>query len=214
MLTVAPVLIYLHGFASGPRSAKAVYLQERLQASQHRLLLPDLNQGDFYHLSLTRQLQQVAALLPPAPAPVYVIGSSLGGLTAAWLGQRCPQVQRLLLLAPAFNFAEVWLPQLGEQLALWQQQGQLPFYHYGQGQYCQLSYQFVKDLQRYPEIELKRPVPTLILHGQQDDVIPIQVSRTYAQERPWVTLQELDSNHSLIDCCDQIGDSVQTWFNL
>jgi uncharacterized protein len=207
----AQLFIYLHGFASGPSSTKAIYLQQRFQACQQSLLLPDLNQDDFYHLSLTRQLQQVAALLPTSP--VYLIGSSFGGLTAAWLGQTYPQVKGLLLLAPAFEFMEVWVLRLGQQLEQWQTQGYLPFYHYGQRRYCNLEYGFVRDLHGYHDRELQRPISTTILHGQRDEVIPIQVSRRYAEARSWVTLQELDSDHSLMDCCDQIWRVAQTWLD-
>lgn len=204
-----PAFIYLHGFASGPGSSKAVYLQRQFHRHQRQLLVPDLNQDDFYHLSLTRQLQQVATLLPATP--VYLIGSSFGGLTAAWLGQQYPQVQGLLLLAPAFDFVRVWLQRLGPQLQRWQAQGDLPFYHYGQDRYCNLAYGFVQDLYHYSDRDLQRPVATTILHGHKDEVIPVQVSRSYAQERPWVTLQELDDDHSLTSCCDQIWQALKPW---
>src|SRR5512136_1301514 len=108
MMPNCPTYIYLHGFASSPQSAKAKYLRDCFQTRQIDIKVPDLNQGDFSHLTLTRHLKQVAAEFPPAPAPVAIIGSSFGGLTAAWLGQRHPQVQRLVLLAPAFQFLAHW----------------------------------------------------------------------------------------------------------
>ncbi len=49
--------IYLHGFASSPSSTKAQYLRARFASLQINLNIPDLNQGDFSHLTLTRQLQ-------------------------------------------------------------------------------------------------------------------------------------------------------------
>ena len=79
--------IYLHGFASSPLSAKAQYLDSCFRECQIDLEIPDLNQGDFSHLTLTRQLQQVENLFP-AKKPVVLIGSSFGGLTAAVLAER------------------------------------------------------------------------------------------------------------------------------
>lgn len=201
--------IYLHGFASSPRSTKARDLSDRFAQRSTLLIVPDLNQGDFSHLSLTRQLRQVEALFPPGSAPVTLIGSSFGGLTAAWLGERYPQVQRLVLLAPAFGFLAHWLPRLGEeQVQRWQAERYLPVYHYGQDQWIPLSYEFVKDAAQFRDESLHRPVPTLILHGKQDEVIPIAASLEYAKARPWVRLVELGSDHALVNVSAEIWQEI------
>ncbi|MCS6812403.1 MAG: esterase, partial [Cyanobacteria bacterium] len=59
--------IYLHGFASSPNSTKARYLADCFAQAGLPLTVPDLNQGDFSHLTLTRQIQQVEALLTDEP---------------------------------------------------------------------------------------------------------------------------------------------------
>ncbi len=207
--------IYLHGFASSPESVKAVYMRSRFTAVDLSLEVPDLNQGDFTHLTITRQLTQVEQAFGPDGTPVTLIGSSLGGLTAAWLGQRHSQVQRLVLLAPAFGFLSHWLPTLGkEKLSQWQASGYLQTYHYGEGRSRPLHYKFVEDASQYPENQLLRPVPTLILHGRHDQVIPIVASRDYASVRPWVQLIELDSDHALNDVMPQIWKAIQAFCQL
>lgn len=204
--------IYLHGFASSPESAKARDLGDRFSDLHIPLLTPDLNQDDFTALTLTRQIQQVEALLPASAAPVTIIGSSFGGLTAAWLGQRHPQIQRLVLLAPAFGFLAHWLSKLGAvQVQQWQTTGFLSVHHYGEDRMMPLSYQFVEDAARYQENDLQRPVPTLILHGKQDDVIPVEASIHFAKTRPWVTLLQLPSDHALTDMTEAIWQSVRDY---
>lgn len=190
--------LYLHGFASSPSSTKARRLSDRLGVLQIPLIAPDLNQGDFSHLTITRQIQQVQAAFPPQPEPVVLIGSSLGGLTAAWLAETNLQVERLVLLAPAFEFLAHWLPKLSvTQLRQWQSEQFLPVYHYAEGRSLPLHYGFVQDAMQYRDAALQREVPTLILHGLQDEVIPIEASRNYAATRPWVKLIELQSDHAL-----------------
>lgn len=207
--------IYLHGFASSPQSAKAVYLRDRFAQIDLSLCIPDLNQGDFSHLTITRQLHQVATLLPPAPTSVTVIGSSLGGLTAAWLGQNYQQIRRLVLLAPAFEFLTHWLPQLSTaQLQQWQANRYLQTYHYGENCLLPLDYNFVLDATLYRETELSRPLPTLILHGIHDEVIPVQSSRDFARHRPWVQFIELESNHALTDVLPEIWDIIKVFCQL
>lgn len=203
--------IYLHGFASSPRSKKAQELRNRFQALGITLTVPDLNQPDFSQLTLSRQLDQVAALLP-IDQPVTLIGSSFGGLTAAWAAERYPQVERIVLLAPAFQFMAQWLPRLGEAtVQQWQISGSMPVYHYGEQKMLPLNYQFVQDAMQYDETQLQRSVPTLVLHGIRDEVISIQASRDYASRRSSVRLIELDSDHALADVGEEIWAAVMRW---
>ncbi len=77
-----------------------------------------------------------------------------------------------------------------------------------------LSYSFVTDLVQYDDIMLQRPVPTLILHGREDDVIPIRASRDYAASRHWVKLIELESDHALTDVQAEIWQAMQEFCQL
>ncbi|MDY6941273.1 MAG: YqiA/YcfP family alpha/beta fold hydrolase [Cyanobacteriota bacterium] len=200
--------VYLHGFASGPQSAKAKFLSDRFRERQLDLQVLDLNDGDFPHLTLTRQLQQVARVLPSHSTTI--VGSSFGGLTAAWLAEHNSQIDRLVLLAPAFQFMDCWLPTLGTSgLERWQLSGRLPVYHFGERKVLPLHYEFVTDCQQYVETQLQRPIETLILHGISDEVIPIQVSRDYISTRSWVKLIELESDHSLGNSLERIWQEIQ-----
>ncbi len=207
--------IYLHGFASSPNSNKARYISDRFTASQQKLIIPDLNWGNFSELTISRQIQQISSEFPPDAAPVTLIGSSLGGLTAAHLGQQYTQIQRLVLLAPAFGFLSHWLPQLGvETIRQWQKEGIIMIHHYGEGKPMPLSYNFVTDAAKYDEDMLQLPIPTLILHGIHDEVIPIQASQEFAKSRPWVELIELDSDHSLGNVVPEIWQALQLFCHI
>lgn len=202
--------IYLHGFASSPNSRKAEILRDRFSTLSIPLQCPDLNADDFSHLTLSRQIAQVEALFPPVPEPVILVGSSFGGLTAAWLGDRHPQIEKLVLLAPAFGFLDHWLPRLGEAaLQQWRNTGYYSVYHYREETQIPLHHGFITDNQRYDETLLQRPVSTLILHGRHDDVIPISASQAYAATRPWVSLIDLDSDHALGNVDDEIWEAIQ-----
>ncbi|RZM77896.1 YqiA/YcfP family alpha/beta fold hydrolase [Leptolyngbya iicbica] len=205
--------LYLHGFASGPQSAKAQFFQQQFAQLGHPLHILDLNQGDFTHLTLSRQIEQAMAWMGDRPQ-VTVIGSSFGGLTTCWLAEQpqvSAQIKQLVLLAPAFQFLAQWLPRLGpEAVAHWCKTGRLSVYHYGQQQQAELAYDFITDAQKYDEAHLQAAVPTLIFHGYHDDVIDIQVSRDYAAPRPWVQLIELDSDHALGNVNDIIWATLRS----
>ncbi len=182
---------------------------------QIKLNIPDLNAGDFSQLTITRQLTQVAATFPDNSTPITLIGSSLGGLTSAYLAQQSPQVKRLILLAPAFGFLSHWLPTLGkEKIQRWQQEQYLMVHHYGQKRSLPLNYNFVTDAAQYTETILQRPIPTLILHGKHDEVIPIAASREFARTRPWVELQELESDHALANVMVEIWQAIYRFCQL
>lgn len=197
---------YLHGFASSPRSTKAHQLRDRFASLHLSLEVPDLNQADFQHLTLTRQIRQVKTLIRE---PVTLIGSSFGGLTAAWIAQECDLVDRIILLAPAFRYLDHWLPRFDPaQLEAWRSGKPISIYHYGEQQLLPLDYEIVKDLAQYDEAQLQKRVPTLILHGIRDQTIPIAQSRTYANQRSWVKLIELDSDHGLSDRATKIWQAI------
>jgi uncharacterized protein len=183
--------IYLHGFASGPGSTKARYIRERFDRIGIELQVPDLNQGDFNHLTVSRQIAQVVDLFPQDGSPVILI------------------VDRLILLAPAFDFLNHWLPKIGNrELISWEQTGYLPIYHHAIKNLSSLHYDFLTDARKYPLSEIDRVLPTLIIHGTNDDVIPVSASHTFAKDRPWVELLEWDSDHQLTNVNDRIWQEV------
>jgi len=208
--------LYLHGFCSGPQSAKAKYFQQRFQSVGLPLIVPDLNLPDFETLTLTRQLDQVKALCPPTES-IRIIGSSFGGLTAALLAEEMPHIDRLVLLAPAFNFLDHWLPQLPpEDLDRWQTTGYYSLYHYGEQQERSLHYRFIEDaLQpQYRVDSLKRSVPTLILHGTADETVPFSAAEAYAASRPWVYLLPLESDHLLDNVISTLWQETRSFFTI
>lgn len=197
--------IYLHGFASGPGSTKARELKTRYARIGVDLLVPDLNQGDFTHLTISRQIAQIVDLFPQDGTPVTLIGASLGGWTAAIIAQNYPQVERLILLAPAFNFLDLWLPKLGaDRLKSWKDIGYLNIYHYAVQSLLPLHYDFIADARKYHLFQSDRILPTLIIHGIHDDVIPIESSRDFVAKHLWAELFEVESDHALTDCIELI----------
>lgn len=207
--------IYLHGFASSPQGTKARYFRNCFDLLQIQVKSPDLNQGDFFNLTLTRQLEFIETAYihqfnQSGGKNITLIGSSFGGLTATILAQRHLQVKRLVLLAPAFNF-HVHLSQLlgAEKMQQWQTDRSLLFFHYGENRELPLNYNFWPDLLQYRDEPFSREIPTLILHGIHDDVMPIRSSREFASQRPWVELRELESDHGLGNVVAEIWQALQ-----
>lgn len=189
--------IYLHGFASGPGSQKARYFRDRFRETGIELRVPDLAQGDFENLTISGQLAVVHAVA--AGRPSTLIGSSMGGYLAALYAARHREVERVVMMAPAFGFTRRWPQSLGpEKLEDWKRTGYLELYHYGEHRNRRLAHQLLEDAsgyEDYPDVTQ----PTLVFHGERDEVVPAQLSRDFASNRPNVHLEIVDSGHELLD---------------
>ena len=131
-------IVYLHGFASSPSSSKARFFQDRLKDAGAQVTIPDLASGDFEHLTLSGQLTVLDTAA--ADRPVRLIGSSMGGYLAALYAARHAQVERLVLLAPAFRFHRRWQEKLGPtELDGWRRTNAVEVFHYGEGRNRALS---------------------------------------------------------------------------
>lgn len=190
--------IYLHGFCSGPATFKGNYFRGRFADQAIELTTPDLNGGDFEHLTVSSQLTVVRALLAASEEPATLIGSSMGGYLACLLAQESDIVERLILIAPAFGFLRRYQALLGDEaLRSWRETGWIEVDHYQYGEKRRLGYDIMEDAQRYESLSLARPLPTLIFHGLYDDTVPYQASVDYLQVNPHAELLLLPSDHSL-----------------
>ncbi len=195
-------VIYLHGFASSPQSRKARFFAERLRANGFTVEIPDLANGDFEHLTLSGQLRLVEGLLRDGRA--ILIGSSLGGYLSALSAARHPEVEKVILLAPAFGFYDLWKAEMGEErFQSWRENGTIPVFHYGEGRELPLSFDLMEDAGGYESFP-DFGQPALIFHGVDDAVVPVGNSRRYAAGRPNIHLLEFRSGHELTDVLDDM----------
>lgn len=195
-------ILYLHGFASSPASRKARIFQDRFRAAGWDIEVPNLAENGFHDLTLTGQLDVIGRAA--AGRRVSLIGSSMGGYLAALYAARHPEVERLVLLAPAFGFARLWTESLGaERVAAWQRDGSMPVMNYAEDGEAPLGWQLMQDARRYEEMPAIVQ-PCLIYHGVNDTVVPVSVSREFARTRPNVELRERDSDHELTNVVDEL----------
>lgn len=195
-------ILYLHGFASSPDSRKARIFEQRFRAAGWDIQVPNLAEGGFRNLTLTGQLGVIERAA--AGRAVSLIGSSMGGYLAALYASRHPEVERLVLLAPAFGFARRWSESLGaERMKAWRRDGSISVMNYAEGAESPLGWQLMEDSSRYEE-EPAILQPCLIYHGVHDVVVPVQASRAFARTRTGVELRELDSDHELADVVDEM----------
>ena len=205
-VTGRPRLVYLHGFASSPRSSKAAFFAQRAAAAGLDLVCPDLNEPSFAGLTVSRMIADVDRAIDAGSAPVILIGSSLGGFVAlhaagqraAMTGSAAP-VAGLVLLAPALDLVRGLEAEFGpDRMARWQASGLLPVFHYGDNAMRELAWSFMEDLRRYDDGDPVPGVPIVVYQGRHDELVHAAVVERWASGRPHVTLKLVDDGHQLL----------------
>lgn len=208
--------LYLHGFASNPRSRKGLRLRELFAEHAVDLELLDLNRPSFERLSYAAMLQALdSRLLAPGDARrACIIGSSMGGYLAARWAELCPdRVAGLVLLCPAFDMGRRWPRVFGDEaMTRWKNTGSLVLLD-GDGEPKPVHYGLIEEGLRMPPYA-DVPCRTLIVHGTRDMTVPIDLSRAYAAARPNVELREVDDDHVLTASTDLIGGWALEFFGL
>jgi uncharacterized protein len=194
--------LYLHGFASGPLSRKAWAVQAALAVQGIEIYIPDLAEGRFGQITISGQLDVIGRVLQGSPA--RLVGSSLGGYLAALYAAAHPEVDRLVLLAPAFDFATRWAQLAGpEKMQNWRETGLSEVFHYGDNAMRYRHYGFYEDALSYdPNPAFTQPA--LIFHGVHDETVPVGYSRAFSAAHPNASLREVDSDHELLNALDNI----------
>jgi pimeloyl-ACP methyl ester carboxylesterase len=216
-LAVIRHALYLHGFASSPRSTKAAYFSERLRLCGIEVGCPDFNQPDFATLTLTRMLDQLGADLARLDGePALLMGSSLGGTLAVLAAERfAGQVDRLVLMAPAVMFAKPGhhlLPP--ERIDDWRRRGAMPFFHYADHAQRDLNFAFYEDSRHYDAFGATVRQPALIFQGLHDASVDPGTVAAFAKTRPNVTLSLLDDDHQLIASLPRMWSDVRAFLGL
>jgi pimeloyl-ACP methyl ester carboxylesterase len=202
-------VLYLHGFASSPGSRKARFFSEKLQELGFHVEIPDLAEGNFEALTISGQLKVIERAA--RQEPVLLIGSSLGAYLAALYAATHPEVRKLVLIAPAFQFHRLWTTSLGtERLDAWRKIGTLPILHYGEGREMPIGYQFIDDAGTYPAFP-EFSQPAVIFHGTQDQVVPVQYSSEFAASHRNVRLTTFSSGHELTDVLDPMWQEMRAF---
>jgi pimeloyl-ACP methyl ester carboxylesterase len=199
-----PYYVFLHGLGSVRTGEKSESLREHAEARGQGFLRFDLrghgeSSGQLGRIPVSELIADTIQVLERI-GPCNLVGSSLGGLVSAHVAAARPDlVDRLALLAPAFGL----MAKLGERLDA---KGRMST---NEGISFEIEPHVLKDAKELGEHSLpaRLKVPTLLVHGTADDVIPQIVSErfyaamAYEHKKLWIVP---DGDHRLNTVCTQI----------
>jgi pimeloyl-ACP methyl ester carboxylesterase len=176
-----PCHVFLHGLGSARAGEKSASLAIHAAGRGRACLRFDMrghgeSSGELGRVAVSELIADAVRVLEYT-GPATVVGSSLGGLIGAWVAATRPDlVQHLALLAPALGL----LPNLTDHHDA---HGMMAT---DDGQCFRIDAHVLDDAQRLDEAALpaRLTVPTLLVHGTADDVIPWQVSERFFAAMP------------------------------
>lgn len=207
-----PVWIFLHGLGADREGAKASRFREWVVSRGHGFLSFDFtghgdSGGDNRGLSLSRNLSDTAraAAFAARESPgseILLIGSSMGGIAALWYAALHPEaVAQVFAVAPAFRMAARLAASLSAtERTAWARRGFLPI-PVGE-RVLEVGWEIVADEEDYPVERLAALLraPALLLHGGEDAVVPVGLSRDFAAAAPTADLIEIEGgDHRLTE---------------
>ncbi|MEA2463239.1 MAG: uncharacterized protein QOJ98_986 [Acidobacteriota bacterium] len=201
-----PVL-YFHGFASSPASAKITALRPLLEPSGIALVTPDLNVPSFEKLDFEAMVQRALQCARETP-PRAMVGSSLGALVALAAARRGVAVP-LVLIAPALGVAQRWQTRIpvGDPVTM---------FNFARNADAPIHRAFFLQLANLYVDESPPPSRVTAIMGRKDETVPFEIVRDrwlqweasgalIAGSR-FLELEEGD--HGLVSHTDVIRDAI------
>jgi len=191
------VYAYCHGFLSDETSKKGIWLKNHLKDTYGvDLKTPNLNGGPTAATvtpetgieALDKVFQESGA------RKMRLVGSSLGGYIAALYASRYPsKIDRLTLICPSFDMENRWNKLWGpEVLNKWESDGFREFQGFHGRPNVEVPFSFVEACSStppYPEVSC----PTCILHGLDDQVVPVETSEKFIEKLSQVLEPRMES---------------------
>lgn len=185
-------LLYLHGFRSSPKSAKARLLAQRMhdQGWSDHWACPQLNVAPRTAVAIASTLLDTWLHMGTSINQIAIVGSSLGGFYATWLAEQygC----RCVLLNPAITPWQDLHRYIGVQ----------PLWH-GDGNVI-VEAHHMDELLRFSTSSISNPQRYFLLAATGDEVIDY---RTMLQHYPDVRVQLIQgSDHGLSNFSEYLDE--------
>ena len=198
-------VLYFHGFASSPASAKITALRPLLEPHGIELNTPDLNVPSFERLDFEAMVAHALDEARRTP-PRAVVGSSLGALIALAVG-RVVDVP-LVLIAPALGVADRWKTRIpdGDPIVV---------FNYARNADVPIHRAFFEQMATlHVDDEPPRSRVTAIM-GREDETVPFDIveARWKEWERAGLApgskfIELTEGDHSLVAHAEIIRDAI------
>lgn len=200
-------VLYFHGFASSPASAKITALRPLLEPHGIVLDTPDLNIPSFEKLDLDAVIAH-AVDRARSTEPCAMVGSSLGAIIALSVAARGVNVP-LVLIAPALGVAQRWKERLpdGDPIVV---------FNYARNSDAPIHRAFFEQIDAVRVDEQPPAARVTVLMGCGDETVPFDLVRerweiweATGRLAPGSRFIEIpDGDHGLVNESERIADEI------
>ncbi len=180
------LVVLCHGFLSNKDSKTNRRVTELLMTKGISTFCFDWfgmgnSEGKFADLTVGICCEELKQALAHVRAQGYsrigLVGSSYGGLIATLVASCDSSLAALGLKCPVPDFPEMLRLEFGEEaMDRWQSTGKIPDVTGRDGKSIELRYAFYEDCLTYNAYEAAQTIqtPTLIVHGDHDELVPLE----------------------------------------
>jgi len=189
--TSKPVIILCHGFTTSKDNFTNSNLERILNKGSISTFRFDFfghgeSEGLFEDITISEAVDDILNAIKYLKSKSYskigLVGSSFGGIASIMAASKTDDLFLLALKAPVSNYKERDIEIIGEDFIRdWEEKG-FRVYISGNGNQHKLNFTFFEDYDNNNGYEAakKIKIPTLIIHGDKDDSVPIEQSRKIA----------------------------------
>jgi len=200
-----PIIIFAHGFTSHKNSKSYTKILNNLREAKISTFRIDLfghgeSEGDFSDITISKGKDSILAaikfLKDLGYSKLALLGSSFGGISSLMAAAETKDLFCLALKSPVSDWLAIAFPKQDRVLVTWKKDG---FINYQSEESSpRLKYEIVEDAKKNIAFEIAHSIkiPTLIVHGNKDDVVPYEDSVKLSKLLPNATLHTVSgSNH-------------------
>jgi esterase/lipase len=182
------IAILCHGFTSNKKTSKYIELTDRLIKNGIATFRFDFfghgeSEGDFAEITVSKAVQNILDAISFVKTERYskigLLGSSFGGGASTVATSKIIGLKALVLISPACDYLEVEsIRKTKEEIQEWQKNGYTAHIN-STGKSFKLNYLFLEDAIKNCPFNFAKEIkiPTLIIHGDNDNIVPIGQSQ-------------------------------------
>ncbi len=188
-----PIFIIAHGFGSNKESSSK-RTADKLNSNGYNAFRFDFwahgeSDGSFEDITITEAVDDILKAIDYLKSQGYtrigLVGNSFGGIASIMAASQTNDLYLLILRSPVSHYVEKKKANEPEELAEWKRNGFM-IYENAKGVKSRLNYGFMEDAENNDgyKVAPNIKVPTLIIHGDKDESVPVEQSKKISKLIP------------------------------